>query len=88
MVIIIVREEMKYITPHYITVTNCQHACAEFPIIDYKQLQWRGEAAAAAQTVVGLRLTGEERDVMSGQEHWSSVQSSPGLTSKLREENK
>ena len=34
-------EEMRYFIAHYITVTNSEHACAAFPIIDYKQLHWR-----------------------------------------------
>ena len=35
----VVIEEVKYFFAHYITVTNSEHACAAFPIIDYKQLQ-------------------------------------------------
>ena len=45
---IIVTREIDYLTLHYITVTNSQHACAEFPIIDHKQLQWSGERESQA----------------------------------------
>ena len=41
MINIFVIEELKYFIAHYTTVTNSDHACAAFPIIDYKQLHWR-----------------------------------------------
>ena len=63
---IIVTRETDYLTLHYITVTNSQHACAEFPIIDHKQLQWSGERESgrgAAATQTGEREREREREV-------------------------
>ena len=59
MIFIFVIEELKYFIAHYTTVTNSDHACAAFPIIDYKQLQWRGSRAEQPKQ---CRVeTGEER---------------------------
>ena len=83
---IFVIEDLKYFIAHYTTVTNSDHACAAIPIIDYKQLQWRGSRAQQpkqCRVETGDRWERRERRGKEKQNIARTLRPDQDVTSKL-----